>query len=101
MKSLQLVLATCCTLLSFCVARGEKVPLSPEELRNTATHVVIGKVQGIFTRTTDEGDWRVTRYVAEVKVEKAEKGDGVKEGDLLYVRYWNRQWISAKQQPPS
>ena len=50
-------------------ARAEKAPLSPEELRKTATHVVTGRVAAIYERTETAGDWRYTRYVAEVRVD--------------------------------
>src|SRR5262249_15436292 len=73
-------------------ARAEKVPLSPEELRETATHVIVGKVAAIYERTETGPQWKYTHYLAEVKVEKAEKGD-VKAGDLLYVRYWRKAWV--------
>jgi hypothetical protein len=89
---------------SFVVAlplRAEKVNMSPEELRETATHVVTGKVAAVYARTAKEGDWEVTRYVAEVRVDKSEKGDGIAKGDLVYARYWQRGWIGKGQQPPS
>src|SRR5829696_7931809 len=82
-------------------ARAEKAPLSPEELRKTATHVVVGQVAAVYTRTETAGDWRYTHYVAEVRVAETEKGDGLKKGDLVYARYWHRQWVGAGEQPPS
>jgi hypothetical protein len=80
-------------------ARAEKVPLSPEELRQTATHVIVGKVAAVYERTETGPQWKYTHYLAEVQVEKAEKGD-VKAGDLVYVRYWRKAWVGAGQQPP-
>ena len=82
-------------------ARAEKVPLSPEELRATATHVVVGQVTAVYTRAETSGDWQYTHYVAEVRVSETEKGDGLKKGEPVYVRYWQRQWISRQKQPPS
>jgi hypothetical protein len=82
-------------------APGEKVPLSPQELRDTATHVVTGKVQAVYHRTEDAGDWRYTRYVAEVRVADCEKGAGLKKGDLAYARYWQRRWVGKGKMPPS
>ena len=81
-------------------ARAEKVPLSPEELKATATHIVTGEVTAVYARTETAGDWRYTRYVAEVRVGATEKGDGLKAGDLVYVRYWNKAWIGGGQPPP-
>ena len=82
-------------------AWAEKAPLSPEELRKTATHVVVGQVTAVYTRTETSGDWKYTRYVAEVRVAETEKGDGLNKGDLVYARYWHRQWVGAGKQPPS
>jgi len=82
-------------------ARAEKVPLSPEELRSTATHVVVGKVTAVYTRAETSGDWKYTHYLAEIQIAETEKGEGLKKGDLVYVRYWQRQWVSRAEQPPS
>jgi hypothetical protein len=89
--------------LSFLVSpvRAEKVNMSAEELRKTATHIVTGQVVAIYERTETDGDWKYTRYVAEVRVSDCEKGDGVKKGDLVYVRYWSRSWQGKGDVPPS
>jgi hypothetical protein len=81
--------------------RAEKVDMSPEELRETATHVVKGQVTAVYERTETTGDWKYTKYVAEIRVEECEKGDGIKKGDLVYARYWRRAWIGKGQVPPS
>ena len=91
------ILALVAVVLSPSTARAEKAPLSPEELRKTATHVVVGKVTAIYTRTETAGDWQYTLYVAEIQVAETEKGDGVKKGDLVYARYWHRRWISPRK----
>lgn len=83
-----------------CAARAEKVPLSPEELRNTATHIVVGKAEQIFSRTEKAGSYEYTRYVAEVRINKVEKGDGLKPGELMYVRYWHKRWLGPSNPPP-
>jgi hypothetical protein len=82
-------------------SRGEKVPLSPEELRATATHIVVGQVTAVYTRAETSGDWQYTHYLAEVRIAETEKGDGLKKGEPVYVRYWQRRWISRQKQPPS
>ena len=38
-------------------------------------------------------------YVAEVKVQNVEKGEGLKAGDLVYVRYWRKAWSPPKDNP--
>ena len=81
--------------------QAEKVPMSPDELRKTATHIVTGQVVAVYERTETAGDWKYTKYVAEVRVGTCEKGDGIKKDDLVYVRYWHRSWIGQGQVPPS
>ena len=81
--------------------RAEKVSMSPEELLKTATHVITGQVTAIYQRTETAGDWKYTKYVAEIRIDKCEKGEGVKKGDLVYARYWQRAWIGKGQLPPS
>jgi hypothetical protein len=83
-----------------CDLRAEKVDMTPEELQRTATHVVVGKVLAVYERPESAGNWRYTRYVAEVRVEKAEKGDGLKPGELVYARYWRKAWAGPGQPPP-
>src|SRR5262245_7101326 len=92
--SLAIVLATALPI------RAEKVPLSPEELRKTATHVVVGQVTAVYTRPETSGNYRYTHFIAEVRVTETEKGDGLKKGEPVYVRYWQRQWIGRDKQPP-
>jgi hypothetical protein len=94
-------LALAASLVLVCPVRAEKVNLSPEQLRRTATHVVTGQVTAVYARTETEGDWKYTRYVAEVRVGECEKGDGIKKGDLVYVRYWRRSWVGKGPVPPS
>lgn len=81
-------------------AVAEKEPLSPKQLRDTATHVVVGRVQQVFTRQEKREEYVYTRYVAEVRVDSVEKGEGYQQGDLMYVRYWARRWIGPGRQPP-
>jgi hypothetical protein len=80
--------------------RAEKVPLSSEELRELATHVVVGHVQQVFTRSEKQGPWQYTRYLAELRVTKIEKGQGPAPEEMLYVRYWQRDWKGQGQPPP-
>jgi hypothetical protein len=81
-------------------AFGERVDMPPAWLKNTATHVIIGTVAAVYESTADDKEWRTTRYVAEVRIKTVEKGEGLKTGDLVYVRYWHRQWISASPARP-
>lgn len=79
-------------------ARAEKVPLSKAELEETATHIVVGKVQAIYSRSERKGGYQYTHYLAEVQIEKLEKGEGPQ--DLICVRYFDITWKGPGQPPP-
>jgi len=81
--------------------KTEKVDMSPEQLRKTATHVITGKVLTISERSETADDWKYTRYVAEIQISTIEKGQGLKTGDLVYARYWRRAWQGKRPPPPS
>lgn len=79
----------------------EKADLSPEMLLKTATHVVVGKVEQIWTRAESRGVWDWTHYVAEIRVQRVEKGEGLAADGLVYARYWTKKWNGFfGQQPP-
>ena len=42
----------------------------------------------------------VTTFVAEIAVEKAEKGDRIQPGDVVYGRFWNKKWIGKGDPDP-
>ena len=74
---------------------------TPKQLREIATHIVTGKADAIYERTEKKGDWAYTYYIAEIRGEDSEKGEGIEKGDLLYARYWRRAWIGDGPVPPS
>ncbi len=80
-------------------AAAEKALMSPKAMLKISTHVVIGKVRRIYTTQETEGNWKVTRYAAEVRVEKVEKGEGTHK--TMFVRYWTRRWGGRTPMPPS
>jgi hypothetical protein len=80
---------------------AEKVDMPKGRLLETATHAVVAKVEAVYQRTVREGDWNVTHYVAEVRIEAVEKGEGLVQTDPLYVRYWTREWAATRPHPPS
>jgi hypothetical protein len=80
--------------------RAEKVDLTPEQLRKTATHVVSGEVTAIYSREVKRGKWDYTHYVAELSVDNVEKGEGIEAGELIYVRYWSKRWTGGGLPPP-
>lgn len=82
---------------------GAKAPSSKKELETLATHIVVGKVQAVYSYKDREGirlvsDYEYDHKVAEVKVEKVEKGK-ISES-LVYVRYWSRTWKGIGLPPP-
>lgn len=95
-----LVLAALAALAAGAVA-PEKVDLPPAQLRELATHVVVGEVRAVTTRTERDGSWEVTHHVAEVAPSKVEKGEGIDTEGLVYVRYWTRRWTGFFAAPPS
>jgi hypothetical protein len=94
------VLTLVCSSLAALPLRAEIVPKSAEEMREMATHVVLGKVKGVYTSTARRGDYQQTHYLAELAIEKIEKGEGLKEKQLIYVRYWTQRWVGTGKQPP-
>jgi hypothetical protein len=78
--------------------RAEKAPLSRKELQDTATHIVVGKVRAIYSRSERKGNYEYARHVAEVKIDKMEKGEGPK--DLIYIRFFDITWKGPGQMPP-
>jgi hypothetical protein len=82
---------------------GAKAPSSKQQLESIATHIVVGKVQAVYSYKEREGVPLVSGYeydqkVAEVKIEKVEKGK-ISES-LVYVRYWSRTWKGIGLPPP-
>ena len=82
---------------------GAKAPSSKLELETIATHIVVGKVQAVYSYKEREGIPLVSGYeydhkVAEVKIAKVEKGKIFE--NLVYVRYWSRAWKGIGLPPP-
>jgi hypothetical protein len=97
----RLILAAVAGLAIFpAVGSAEKPLMTAAEMRELASDVVVGKVKAIYTRAEQEGDWKVTHSVAEVRVDAVEKGQSTEPGKLIYVRFWQRQWNSDAPQPP-
>lgn len=78
-------------------AMAEKRPLTRKELEKIATHIVVGKVQAIYSRKERVGNYEYMRFLAEVKVDKQEKGEGPE--DLVYVRYFTIGWKGPGKVP--
>ena len=82
----------------FCVSlfeidlRGAKKPSSKEALEKIATHVIVGKVQAVYSYKEREGIPLVNGYEYEQKVTEVKLEKGKISESLVYVRYWSRNW---------
>ena len=92
----------CSSLFEFTLW-GARAPSSEDQLEKIATHIIVGKVQAVYSYKEREGVPLVSGYeydhkVAEVKIEKVEKGKILE--NLVYVRYWSRAWKGISLPPP-
>ena len=101
MKATSIAVLTVLMLASAGQLRAEKAPMTPEELLETSTHAVVGTITTIYQREETIGDWHYTNFLAEIHVEKCEKGEGVEADSLVYARYWRRRWVGLGLMPPS
>jgi len=64
-------------------------PQKPEALKSGSAYIVVGKVQAVYTteQKTDRG-FVNKLYVFEVVVNSVEKGEGLKEGKVIYAKAW-------------
>ena len=75
--------------------------LTPKpQLEKEATHIVVGKVRSISSTQQVKGEWGFTNYVAEIAIDKVEKGEGLKAGDDVQVRYYSQGWRGSGSPPP-
>ncbi|MDJ0521635.1 MAG: hypothetical protein QNJ90_06110 [Planctomycetota bacterium] len=79
-------------LLALTPAVAEKPLSSPAQLREQATHIVLGTVERVHPRVRRHGDWEHVEYLAEVTVAAVEKGEDLPLDRPLYVRYWTKAW---------
>jgi hypothetical protein len=96
---LRIVAGLACVLVALPL-KAEIVPKTPEEMQEMATHVVQGKVKGVYSSTAKAGNYQRTHYVAELMIDKIEKGTGLKEKQLVYVRYWTQYWVGSGPPEP-
>jgi hypothetical protein len=74
---------------------ADKPEMTPQELREEATHVVKGKVIKIDCESARKGDLYETTYRAKVMITKVEKGYGLRVDSYVYVRYGTEEWLGA------
>jgi hypothetical protein len=76
-------------------------PATPKvQLEKDATHIVVGKVRSIsFTKHVGP-EYVTTTYVAEIAVDRIEKGQSLKAGDVVHARYLTIGWRGAGTPAP-
>ena len=75
--------------------------LTPKaQLEKAATHIVVGKVKLITFTTNENAQYVTTTYTAQIAIDRVEKGDGLKPGDVVEVRYLSRGWRGSGSPPP-
>jgi hypothetical protein len=84
------------TVVIVAAAHAELEPLTPEQLRATASHVVTGDVTALYREQVKDGDWLRTRGVVEIQVSKVEKGDRIAPADTVYARFRGKEWVEGK-----
>ena len=63
------------------------------KLEKDATHIVVGKVRYISSSKTVAPQFETTNYVAEIVVDRIEKGQGLNAGDVVHARY---HWTESR-----
>jgi len=64
-------------------------PLSPEELKASASNIVIGEVRNVYvTERTLRKEFTDRLYVLEVLPKEVVKGKALSSGRLIYARTW-------------
>jgi hypothetical protein len=82
-----------------CMCLAAIPDLTGDALRAAATHIIAGGVQRIYTSVEwTTADWETAYCVAEIRVDKVEKGRGL--GRIAYVRFWTRRYVGAGLAPP-
>jgi len=81
-------------------ARAEILDKEPPQLKAGASHIVVGTTRAVYSFQGKNDEWETTYSVAEIAVTKVEKGQGLKDGGLVYARSWHRRWISNKPKRP-
>ncbi|MEW4490815.1 hypothetical protein AB1L42_22225 [Thalassoglobus sp. JC818] len=74
--------------------------LSADELKSDSSHIVVGKVQAVYSTSEERKNWQETSSVAEIMVSAVEKGHDINVGDTVYAHYWNKKWIGDGEPEP-
>jgi hypothetical protein len=72
---------------------ADRPPESTKQLKNMATHVVVGTIAKVYKNQSSLGNWKTTECVAEVIVAKVNKGNEIVAKDRIFVKYYYKDWI--------
>jgi hypothetical protein len=82
------------------VTHAVKVDM-PGQAESESSNIVTGTVISIYSKVIRDSSYEWNHCVAAVRIEKIEKGDGLKTGDLVYVRYISSsKWVGKGPMPP-
>ena len=82
------------------VVFGEVPNRTQESLVRGATDVIIGELRAVYSLKVDVSNYQITHLVAEIHVQKLEKGTNFRVGQMAYVRYWHQKWQGEGRPPP-
>ena len=88
------------TVFATTAAFAAKALTPKAQLEKAATHIVVGKVRSITATTNQDAQFATTTYTALIAIDRLEKGDGLKPGDVVEVRYVSRAWRGNGSPPP-
>src|SRR5262245_54621899 len=80
-------------VLTASAAFGLKAATPKAKLEKDATHIVVGKVRSISFSKIVFSQSETTNYVAEIVIDRIEKGQGLKAGDVVHARY---HWTESR-----
>lgn len=72
---------------------------SKERLQASASHALTGTVERIYEQKEERAGFEYTYGVAEVAVDRVDKGTDIVANDRVFVRYWRKKWIDNGNPP--
>jgi hypothetical protein len=74
---------------------------APGEAENGSSNILTGTITAIYSRIVRDANYEWNHCVAAVRIESIQKGEGLKTGDLIFVRYISsNRWIGKGAMPP-
>jgi hypothetical protein len=105
MRTFTLIVAACGVILSVTWSSFAAVPsLRPEELKKNGSHIVLGRVEAVYSvEKSGRPDMADRHYVIELVVTAVEKGDGLNERQVVYGKCWKpskrpERWTGSQGQ---